>query len=122
MRFLVTGLFMGVLSGLCACSPGDARDATVLWRLADGRSCLDTAVVQVTLELEGGAMPGATATGVCRAHPAENQLQIKGVLPGAKLRGRGLTAQQTEIYRGEVLAPDPVPAAIELPMSYVGGP
>lgn len=82
---------------------------------------MDTAVVQVTVDVEGGAMAGATATGPCHADALANQLPVKGVRVGAKLHAKAQSAQEAIIYRGELQLVDPVPAVIELPLYYTGG-
>jgi hypothetical protein len=87
---------------LPGCSSGDVRDAQVAWRLVDGRSCMDTAVVQV-------------------AKAAENQVMVKGVRVGARLRARAQSAQDAVLYRGELRIVEPIPAVIDLPMYYTGG-
>lgn len=110
-----------LILGISGCASGDAKDVVVLWRLVDRRSCMDTAVVQVTVDVEGGATADATATGPCHANALENQLPVKGVRGGAKLRAKAQSAQEAIIYRGELRIDDPVPGVIELPLYYTGG-
>lgn len=121
MRIVGAALVLGLGLGLFGCASGESKDAVVLWSLVDRRSCMDTAVVQVTVDIEGGAMAGATANGPCHANSLENQLPIKGVRAGAKLHAKAQSAQEAIIYRGELRLPDPVPAVIELPLYYTGG-
>lgn len=115
-----TGI-MALTSLLGACAPEAPQEAAVVWHLADGRSCVDTAVVQVTIEVEGGAMTSLPTTGPCHAHPSENQFTLKGLIAGAKLHARALSAQEAVLYRGELRLADPVPLLIELPLYYTGG-
>jgi hypothetical protein len=82
---------------------------------------MDTAVVQVTVDVEGGGMAGATASGPCHANPLENQLPVKGIRVGTQLHARAQSAQEAVLYRGQLRLVDPLPAVIELPLYYTGG-
>jgi hypothetical protein len=116
---LVLGLGLGL--GQVGCAPGDAKDAVALWYLIDGRACVDTAVVEVTVDVEDGATAGAMATGTCHINRFDNQLPVKGVRAGARLVAKAKSAQESIIYRGDLRLTDPVPAVIELPLYYTGG-
>lgn len=94
------------------------------WVLADGRSCIDAAVVLITISAEGGddsASP-STATVRCPAAPsAITQLVVPKVFPGARVHGSGISASNSVLYRGDATVPDPAPPGIELMMYFTGG-
>jgi hypothetical protein len=116
-RGATAGLAGAALVFCAGCAQGEAKDVVVLWHLVDRRSCMDTAVAQVTVDVVGGA----TATGGCHANALDNQLPVKGVRAGDTLSARAQSAQEAIIYRGELKLADPVPAVIELPLYYTGG-
>lgn len=119
-RFLALGLCgLGLLGG-CG-SGGVPRDALVAWQLADGRACVDAAVVKVIIELDGGLKPGTSASGGCSIFAEKNRIAVPGIVPGAKLRARALSADDAVLYRGSLMATDPIPPLLELPLYYTGG-
>jgi hypothetical protein len=103
--------------GLVGCAAGDAKDVVVAWRLIDGRSCVDTAVVQVTIDLDGGT----TASGICHSQPTANRIAISGVRPGATLHAKALSGRQAVLYRAELTVADPVASLLDLALYYTGG-
>lgn len=110
-----------MMSAIGGCAPGEAQDITVVWQLADGRLCVDTAVAKVQIELSDGKSANSIATGACHAHPGENQIPLHAVRPGMTLHGKGLSAQDAVLYRGGVPVSDPVPAVLNLTLYYTGG-
>lgn len=115
----VTRIFglLALLGTAGGCSSGEARTLLVAWQLVDGRSCVDTAIEKVTIDLEGNS----SMTGACSAQPAENQISVGGIKAGARLRARALSPTEAILYRGDLIVPDPVPPAIPMTLYYTGG-
>lgn len=106
------------------CGASEPQDLTVHWLLADGRSCIDAAVVIVMVSAEGGAESASpsSASVRCPAAPgATTQLVIPGVFPGARLRGSGLSASNSVLYRGETTVPNPALPTLDLVLYFTGG-
>lgn len=94
------------------------------WLLADGRSCIDAAVVLITISAEGGSESASpsTASTRCPANPGTaTLLVVPAVFPGAHLRGSGVSASSTVLYRGETTVPDPATPSLDLVMYFTGG-
>lgn len=106
------------------CSDRTPQDLTVHWLLADGRSCIDAAVVLITITAEGGgdSASASTASARCPANPGTaTLLVVPGVLPGARLKGSGVSASGSVLYRGETTVPDPATPSLDLVMYFTGG-
>ncbi len=116
---------LAVLSGAAAGCGGSApQDVTVRWLLADGRSCIDAAVVLISISTT--AMPGASGPSTismrCPAAPgAFTQLVIPAVPAGAQLQGQGVSASATVLYRGQATVPDPIVPNLDLVLYFTGG-
>lgn len=106
------------------CSAREPQDLTVHWLLADGRSCIDAAVVVVMIGAEGGdesASPSSASVRCPAAPNAPTQLVVPGVFPGARLRGSGLSASNSVLYRGETTVPEPALPGLDLVLYFTGG-
>lgn len=110
-----------MMSAIGGCAQGEAQDITVVWQLVDGRLCVDAAIAKVQVDFSDGKSASSMATGVCHAHPGENQIPLRAVRPGMTLHGKGLSAQDAVLYRGDVPVSDPVPAVLNLTLYYTGG-
>jgi hypothetical protein len=106
---------------LAGCTDGDAKDVVAVWRLIDGRSCVDTAVVQVTIDVEGGSSASGSASGLCHSQASGNRIALSGIKPGAKLHVKARSGRDAVLYRADYTAPDPVLPTIDLPLYYTGG-
>lgn len=115
----VTRIFglLTLLGTAGGCASAEARTVLVAWVLVDGRSCVDTAIEKVTIELEGSS----STTGVCSSLPAANQLSIAGLKAGARLHARALSPTEAILYRGDLTVPDPVPPTLQMTLYYTGG-
>ncbi len=116
-------LWRAGLLGLCTglgCGGGAPADVTLLWRLADGRSCVDTAIIRAVAEIEGQT-PKTMFEGRCSERPENNRLQLPQVAPGARILLRAETLSMIPIYRGELRVESPVPPFIETELYYTGG-
>ncbi len=92
------------------------------WLLADGRSCIDAAVLTVTLTASGDGSGGSTVSGACPADARVSvRLLVPSLTPGMLLRGRGLSSSDTVLYQGQLTIPDPVPPTIDLTLYFTGG-
>ena len=106
------------------CGASEPQDLTVHWLLADGRSCIDAAVVLISVSTS--AMPGASVPSTismrCPATPgAATQLVVPAVPAGAQLQGQGVSASATVLYRGQVTVPDPIVPSLDLVLYFTGG-
>ncbi len=110
-----------LLLGVACTSSGQAVDVVLTWHLVDGRSCLDTAVSQVVVAMDGGVTPGTSVNGICHAHSVDNQMKLSGVRPGAQLHAKALSMDNAVVYRAELVVSDPVPAQLDLPLYFTGG-
>jgi hypothetical protein len=104
---------------LAGCSaPSVPQSVTVHWQLVDGRSCLDAAVVSISISGAGGD----PTSQLCPADPsAQGSLLVPSVPPGAQLSVSGLSGSNTVLYRGQVAVPDPVPPQLDVILYYTGG-
>ena len=113
------------LGGLATgCGESAPQDVTVRWLLADGRSCIDAAVVLISVSTS--AMPGASVPSTismrCPATPGvATQLVVPAVPAGAQLQGQGVSASATVLYRGQVTVPDPIVPSLDLVLYFTGG-
>lgn len=117
--WLWRGGLLCLLGGL-GCGGGQPADLTLLWRLVDGRSCVDTAIIRTLAEVEGRT-PQTTYESRCSERPENNRVQIPAVVPGARILLRGETLGQVPIYRGELRIGNPVPPLVETELYYTGG-
>lgn len=117
--WLLRGGLLCLLSGL-GCGGGAPADLTLLWRLADGRSCVDTAIIRTLAEVEGQT-PKTAYESRCSERPENNRLQLPQVAPGAHILLRAETLSQIPIYRGEVRLGNSVPPLVETELYYTGG-
>lgn len=122
-RWALAGLFLaagGLMAG--GCSPAVPQDVAVRWLLADGRSCIDAAVLTVTLTATGDGAGGSTVSGDCPASArADARLAVPSLIPGMSLRGLGLSSSDTVLYQGQLTVPDPVPPSLDLTLYFTGG-
>lgn len=102
------------------CGGGTPVDVTLLWRLVDGRSCVDTAIIRTVAEI-AGQTPPTIYEGRCSERPENNRLQLPAVAPSAHILLRAETLNKLPIYRGEVRIANPVPPVIETELYYTGG-
>lgn len=114
--------FLGLLPLALAlgCGGGAPADVTLLWRLVDGRSCVDTAIIRTVAEIEGQTPPTIYESR-CSERPENNRLQLPAVAPSAHILLRAETLNKLPIYRGEVRITNPVPPVIETELYYTGG-
>ena len=118
-RWLAASLLCGV-GVLAACGSGDRGDVVVLWRLADGRSCVDTSMVRAIVTV-AGQTPEVPFESRCSQTAENNRATVIQATAGARLLVRGETVAKTVVYRGEVRVPSPVPALLDVTLSYTGG-
>lgn len=102
------------------CGGGAPADVTLLWRLVDGRSCVDTAIIRTVAEIEGQTPPTLYESR-CSERPENNRLQLPAVAPSTHILLRAETLNKLPIYRGEVRITNPVPPVIETELYYTGG-
>lgn len=117
-------LLAGLGGGAAGCGEPAAQDVTVHWQLADGRSCIDAAVVLVTIttaDLAGSGSPSMFSMRCPAAPGAFTQLVVPSVPAGAQLQGQGLSASATVLYRGAATVPDPIVPNLELILYFTGG-
>lgn len=108
------------LFSVLGCGGGAPADVTLLWRLVDGRSCVDTAIIRTVAEIEGQTPPTIYESR-CSQRPENNRLQLPAVAPSAHILLRAETLNKLPIYRGEVRIANPVPPVIETELYYTGG-
>lgn len=113
------GLLGLLLATTFGCSPATPADALVRWLLADGRSCIDAAVVRVSITTSA---PGDPLLSPCPAAPlTDPRILIPGLTPGMQVRGSGLSGSGTVLYRGELTVPDPVTPGLDLTLYFTAG-
>jgi len=110
----------GLLSLLLGCGGGAPADVSVLWRLADGRSCVDTSLVRTVAEVDGQT-PRMSYDSRCNQRAELNRIAVPQVPPGARILLRGETLSQTAVYRGEVEVPSPPPPLLDVVLYPTGG-
>ena len=108
------------LLDLPGCGGRDPGDVTILWRLVDGRSCVDTAIIRTVAEVEGQT-PHMTYESRCNERSEQNRIAIPRVPAGSRILLRGETLSQTAVYRGLIAAPSPVPPCLEVDLYPTGG-
>lgn len=117
--WLWRGGLLCLLLGL-GCGGGAPADVTLLWRLVDGRSCVDTAIIRTLAEVEGRT-PRTAYESRCSERPENNRIQLPQVPPGAHILLRAETLSEVPIYRGEVRLGNSVPPFVETELYYTGG-
>lgn len=105
---------------VAACGGGSPAEVSVLWRLSDGRSCVDTSLVRTVAEVEGQT-PRMTYESRCSERSDLNRIAVPRVLPGARIVLRGETLSQTAVYRGLLQVPNPVPPILDAELYPTGG-
>jgi hypothetical protein len=109
-----------LLSLFTGCGGGAAADVSVQWRLADGRSCVDTSLVRAVAEIEGQT-PRMTFDSRCNQRADLNRIAVPRVAPGARIVLRGESLSQTPVYRGVIEVPSPVPPLLDAVLYPTGG-
>lgn len=116
------GLVLGLVLGASGCGSADPQSVAVRWLLADGRSCIDAAVVEVVITPEGSAGAGAPVSQACpRTETANPVLVVPAVAPGTLLHGRALSDGDSVLYRADLRLPDPLPQDLDMTLYFTGG-
>ena len=119
LRSAVGWLGLASLSWL-GCEGGTPADISILWRLADGRSCVDTALVRAVAEIEGQS-PRMSHDSRCNERSELNRIAIPSVPLGARIVLRGETLSETTVYRGQIQVPNPAPPLLNVDLYPTGG-